>query len=239
MGSTNIGKRYIDLLIEPRARSTPGPANYDVGTSLEHLGISCVKTDGGFSFAGRPNVGVLPAPFNSLSAPDLGMSVVRTEKSADYSKTLTPWRESKRFVERSPLKGRQRLARNGAQPQPSPPRSTRTGAARLSLTPSRRASRPTLTTTGRLWWSYSRRPLPTFQSQAWWLTPHSLALRLIRLKLFFSRPQIVVPKLKSGRPRKRMQLLRLPGRIRPLLGETRLGSTWDPNTHPFFSCTRT
>eukprot|EP01049_Picozoa_sp_SAG25_P002345 SAG25_NODE_121_length_14652_cov_9.937607_4_plen_115_part_00 len=104
MGSTNVGKRYVDLLIEPRARSTPSPANYDVGTSLEHLGISCVKTGGGFSFAGRPNVGELPAPFESLSSVNLSQTTIHTEASADYSKSLTPWRESSRFVERSTVR---------------------------------------------------------------------------------------------------------------------------------------
>ena len=93
-GNGNIGKRYVDLLIEPRARSTPGPANYDVDTSMQHLGISCVKTGGGFSFTGRPSVGALPAPFQSLSAPSIGNTDIRLDKSVDYGKSLTPWRES-------------------------------------------------------------------------------------------------------------------------------------------------
>ena len=39
---------------------------------------------------------------------------IRLEKSVDYGKTLTPWRESKRYIERSRM-SREEAAKSGVQ----------------------------------------------------------------------------------------------------------------------------
>lgn len=114
MGNTNIGKRYVDLLIEPVAKQTPGPGAHDLSLYEASVGMSCLKTNGpskdgkgGFSFAGRPSVGEMPAPFASLSAPNLGDTDIRTgdhTKDASYIGSLTPWRQSERYMERSQSK---------------------------------------------------------------------------------------------------------------------------------------
>ena len=111
MGATNIGKRYVQILIEPRARATPGPGAHDLSAYEASKGMSCLKTNGpgkdgkgGFSFAGRPSVGEMPAPFSHLSEPVSGSSDIRTgDHSADasYIGALTPWRASERYMERS------------------------------------------------------------------------------------------------------------------------------------------
>ena len=111
MGNTNIGKRYVDLMIEPRARDTPGPGEHDLNLYEASVGMSCLKTNGpsadgkgGFSFAGRPSVGELPAPFTALSEPFFGESDIRTgdhTQDASYLNSLTPWRASERYIERA------------------------------------------------------------------------------------------------------------------------------------------
>lgn len=114
MGNTNIGKRYVDLLIEPRAKATPGPGTHDLSLYEASVGMSCLKTNGpskdgkgGFSFAGRPSVGEMPAPFSHLSAPNIGETDIRTgdhTTDASYVGSLTPWRQSERYKERSQSK---------------------------------------------------------------------------------------------------------------------------------------
>lgn len=115
IGNGNIGKRYIQLLVEPKGRNTPGPGTHDLSAYEASKGMSCLKTNGpskdgkgGFSFAGRPSVGELPAPFSHLSEPVSGYSDIRTgdhTADASYIGALTPWRSSERYMERSESKG--------------------------------------------------------------------------------------------------------------------------------------
>lgn len=99
LGKTNIGKRYVELLVEPRARSTPGPGAYETTKCLEKLGVTCLKEGGGFSMSGRPSLGQLPGRFASLSSNSFSDIDIRLDQSADHPKALTPWRDLPHLAE--------------------------------------------------------------------------------------------------------------------------------------------
>ena len=80
LGKTNIGKRYVELLVEPRARQTPGPGAYETTKCLEKLGVTCLKEGGGFSMSGRPSLGQLPGRFASLSSNSFSDIDIRLEQ---------------------------------------------------------------------------------------------------------------------------------------------------------------
>jgi hypothetical protein len=101
MGKTNIGKRYVELLVEPKARQGPGPGAYETTRCLEKLGVTCVKDGGGFTMSGRPSLGQLPGRFASMSSAAFSSQYgepsgidIRLNASADHPKVLTPWRDN-------------------------------------------------------------------------------------------------------------------------------------------------